>query len=220
MACAPNGNVNYNMNSDCPTILAYDFTSNSPSSSAAAITGTSITPGATTGNVTNPWNSSTANGVWQSSGTMNTLSMSFSATQAIDLEGLQLTNYWSTEPTPSASWDRNQAKLFVNGVQVAATGTSNTTSFRGWKGNTTTGLNSNDYWEFATNSTHTASNGTIAVNAGDTVRIDIMTTNTPSGNNQLIIDGLHVTGCVVPEPSSTMLLGLAGLGFIARRRRA
>ncbi|MGJ8656579.1 MAG: PEP-CTERM sorting domain-containing protein [Akkermansiaceae bacterium] len=53
----------------------------------------------------------------------------------------------------------------------------------------------------------------------ETVTWTITFTKVSGGNDRLRFDDLTVTGTVVPEPSSTALLGLGGLALIARRRR-
>ncbi len=220
LSCAPTGNVNYNIPNHCDAILGYKFDSSAPNLMDSSVTNPVLNNGQVYSSLTNPHTGTTSNGVWASVGSQDTMSLSFATTQSIDLEGIQLNGYWSTEPTGSAAWDRIQGKLYVNGILVASTGTSNTSAFRGYKGNTTTGANSNDYWEFATSSVHTSTSGTYSVNSGDTVRIDLMSTSTVgSSGNILAIDSLIVHGCAVPEPSSIMLTGLAAFGFTLRRRR-
>lgn len=219
MACAPDGNYQNFINSDCPTILSYDFTSNSPNFISSAINSAAITPNATTGVVTNPHNGSIASGAWVSSSASDTMSLSFSALQPIDLEAIQLRNYWSTEPTASSAWDYAVGKLFVNGVEVGSTGTGSF-GFRGYKGNTSTGENSANYWEFAVGTTATLTTDTVAINAGDTVRIDLISGNGAHPTNEFVISKLRVTGCVTPEPSSVLFTAFAGLGFLVRRNRA
>ena len=219
-ACAPNGNINKLISNDCPVVLGYDFTSSSPSSQASFISGATLVNGTVNATLTNPHTGSTSTGVWSSVGSQQTMTLQFSTTQALDLEAIQLLDYWSTEPTASASWDRIQAKIFINGVQVGATGTSNSTAFRGYKGNITTGLNSNDYWEFGTNSVHTPTLATLSANAGDVIKIELRSTNTVSNNNILAIGGLNIHACSVPEPSSAMLLAIGSIGLTIRRKRS
>ncbi|BDS06554.1 hypothetical protein NT6N_15940 [Oceaniferula spumae] len=59
--------------------------------------------------------------------------------------------------------------------------------------------------------------GATSANAGF-VRVRINGANRQNGN-KVTIDEIRVEGVAIPEPSSTSLLGLAGLALIIRRRR-
>jgi len=61
--------------------------------------------------------------------------------------------------------------------------------------------------------------GTNVLSAGETVVLAWDFVGSGTENSRLRVGNVAISGSVVPEPSSAALIGLAGLAFIARRRR-
>jgi len=58
-----------------------------------------------------------------------------------------------------------------------------------------------------------------SLSAGVTYTVTATSANMPGGGAYMVYDGITLEGTVVPEPSSTALLGLGGLALILRRRK-
>ncbi len=216
MACAPSGNYNQINNNDCPVVIDLDF-SGIPTP-PANISSLGVTQGTIHPSLINPFNSIDSPGVLASSGNSEMVAFDFTvaAGSTINLEGIQLDGFWTTEGQASASWDKFKISMTVNGVQVASSN-----DFLGYKGSSTS--NSNAFWEFAGSAINTDTNGTYTVNGGDLVSIAIMENKngTPptNGSNIFAVNGVQIHGCVVPEPTSVLLLSVGTLGLLSRRNR-
>lgn len=55
--------------------------------------------------------------------------------------------------------------------------------------------------------------------AGSLLNIQIRVNGLDSGNEDIAIDNILIEGTAIPEPSSTLLVGLGGLTLLARRKR-
>ena len=212
IACAPTGPVNHYISNDCPSILDWDFTTFSASSPYISSAG--ITSGTLVGSDTD-FAGNNYTGVLQSNG-HDPIKINFTPTFATDLHGVQLTNYFTKE-NGSPAWDDFGAKISVNGVQQGIVNPPSpwTTAFQGYK------IGSDGYWDFTSSAANAAAPGLLSVNAGDLVELEFFNLrpdSTPNGD-YLAIDDLSIHGCVVPEPSSALLSGLAGLMLLVRRRR-
>ncbi len=219
--CAPTGKIDEVNVADCPVILDVDFLNNNYSSS---VTNVNLTQGVINSSYTNLVNNITSNGVVTSNAAQ---SIDFNFTVAsgstIDLEAIQLLDYWSVEGGDAKAWDTFSIDMFIDGNLVATTANdiSGTQGpFVGYLGDTNG--NSNSYWEFAmdNNGINTQSNSSITAYGGEIVTFSIYTSQGVStGADLLAIDGIQITGCVVPEPSAVLFIGFATLGVMLRRRR-
>lgn len=231
-SCAATGSVNHNINNDCPVILSYDFDPGNPTDVVnSSVLNNSINGGTSFASASNDYGY-TANGAFVSNQGVSPVSFSFNVAsgKTIDLEGIQLSNYWTTEKNTangtnnSSFWDYMDGEVFVNGNQVASTNNNTFSYIRGWRGESDGSAVSNAYWEFKSNSSNTASNFTLTVVGGDNVEIRLRSSTQPgdafSDNNRLGMDGLQIHGCVTPEPSSSLFSGLAIFAFLLRRKRA
>jgi len=218
MACAPSGSYSNINNNDCPVIIDLDFSGiPTPPPSLSSL---GLAQGTVHSSLTNPFNNINSSGVLASSGSTEAVSLAFTvaAGSTINLEGIQLDGFWTTEEQASPAWDRFKISMSVNGVQVASSN-----DFIGYKGSTNPLKNSDAFWEFAGSAINTDTNSVYTVNGGDQVLIAIMEnkTGTPptNGSNIFAVDGIQIHGCVVPEPSSAILLSLGAIGLLGRRKR-
>ena len=56
--------------------------------------------------------------------------------------------------------------------------------------------------------------------SGTTLDLRISWSGTPSGNEPMGFDNFTINGSVIPEPASSVLLGLFAMGWATRRRRS
>ncbi len=228
LACAPTGSVDNHIVNDCPVILSYDF---EPGDITDVITSSvinqNISGGTASASSTNDFGY-TANNVYVNNNGSNKIEVTFTVAsgKTIELEGIQLLDYWSTEPTPDSAWDDVIVSLAINNLAIAPTdlnGNAVMLPLTGWRG-TTDGLSASDeYWEFAESSKNTPSSYTLTANDGDLVSISLITAggtvSGPRATNKLAIGGMVIHGCVVPEPSSSLLLISSLTVFILKRKR-
>ena len=223
-ACAPIGSVNNNIINDCPVVLSYDFDPSDPTDVVnSSVTGMSLTNGTSVASATNDYGYTANNVFLNDSSDRAGLSFTVATGKTIDLEGIQLNNYWTTEPVGRGVWDFIWVQLKINGSEVAKTLSNGTSYISGYRG-TTDGLTvSNDYWEFTTSAPNIGSSNTITANSGDFVEINIYSASSQGsgrGNNRLAMEGLTIYGCTTaPEPSSSLLTSLGLLTLFLRRKR-
>ena len=211
--------------------MSYDFDIGDPTDVVnSSVLGNNIAGGTVNATASNDFGY-TAVGAYVTNQGVTPLSITFSVAsgKTIDLEGIQLSNYWTTEnnagtgTTNSSFWDWIDGEVYVNGSLVASTTNSTSSYIRGWRGESDGSAVSNAYWEFANTSANSPSSGTITANGGDNVEIRLRSTSIPSNafssNNRLGMDGLEIHGCVTPEPSTSLLGGVAIFAFLLRRKR-